>query len=89
MNMRSDLLMLCYRNVLGVCKAYSTERGINLGGATKIGKKMILVHNNTISSFSDMIGTGKLSLRIETRGPITKSLQTKEEYIHYHTITQF
>lgn len=87
--MRSDLLMLCYRHVLGVCKAFSTERGINLEGATRTGRKMILVHSNTISSFSDMIGTGKLSLRIETKGPITRSLQTREEYIHYHTITRF
>lgn len=87
--MRSDLLMLCCRNVLGVCKAFSTERGINLGRAMRTGKKMILVHSNTISSFSDMIGTGKLSLRIETKELITRSLQTREEYIHYHTITRF
>lgn len=55
----------------------------------RTGKKMILVHSNTISSFSDMIGTGKLSLRIETKELITRSLQTREEYIHYHTITRF
>lgn len=87
--MRSDLLILSYRNELDVCKAFSIERGISLGEATRTGKKMIPVHSNTINSFNDMTGTGKLNLRIETKGPITRSLLIREEFIHYHTIIQF
>lgn len=82
--------LLSCRNVLGACKAFSTGRGTNLEGALRIGRKMILMLTNTISSIREMIGTGKLSLPLETKGPITRSLQNRvQESIHYRITTLF
>ncbi|CAH8385611.1 unnamed protein product [Eruca vesicaria subsp. sativa] len=51
---------------------------------------MILMLTGTNSSISEMIGTGKLSLPLETKGPIiTRNLQNRLESIHYRITALF